>query len=207
MNKIWNARADLSGYRPKVTALSGSWQSPSKTRALTDAAAEAIKKQYPCDITKIDLAEVGTEIAALKSIKAGTPDVQSLFLAVAQSDLLIVGSPVFKASYTGLFKHFFDLLDPSALAGTPILLTATGGSHHHALVLEHHFRPLFGFFRAQTLPTAVYAVESDFENGVLVSEGIKDRLGRAIDEAVNILSLRQRAWSGHDGLPLSRKEQ
>lgn len=110
-----------------------------------------------------------------------------LFAAVEQSDLLVVGSPVFKASYTGLFKHFFDLLDPLAIAGKPVVLTATGGSHHHALVLEHHLRPLFGFFRAQTLPTAVYAVEGDFDNGVLVNEGVKDRIGRAVTEAVRTL--------------------
>ncbi len=187
MNSLWNLPPRASAARPKIVAVAGSWQSPSKTRALTDAVVEAIAGQRSSDITKIDLAEVGTEIAALKNIKAGSSEIQSLFSSVEQSDLLIVGSPVFKASYTGLFKHFFDLLDPSALAGKPVVLTATGGSHHHALVLEHHFRPLFGFFRAQTLPTAVYAVESDFHDGVLVNESIKERIGRAAAEAVRVL--------------------
>jgi FMN reductase len=187
MNSLWNLPPRASAARPKIVAVSGSWQSPSKTRSLTDAVVEAIARHRSSDVTKIDLAEVGTEIATLKNIKAGSPEIQSLFSAVEQSDLLIVGSPVFKASYTGLFKHFFDLLDPSALAGKPVVLTATGGSHHHALVLEHHFRPLFGFFRAQTLPTAIYAVEGDFDNGVLVSESIKDRIGRAAAEAVRVL--------------------
>ncbi|MGO4844013.1 NAD(P)H-dependent oxidoreductase, partial [Rhizobiaceae sp. 2RAB30] len=76
------------------------------------------------------------------------------------------------------FKHFFDLLDPSALKGKPVLLTATGGGERHALIVEHQLRPLFGFFEAATLPTAVYATDRDFSDGVLVSAAIRERAER-----------------------------
>ncbi|WP_370462067.1 NAD(P)H-dependent oxidoreductase [Phyllobacterium sp. SYP-B3895] len=65
----------------------------------------------------------------------------------------MVGTPTYKGSYTGFFKHLIDLLDPLALEGKPILLTATGGSDRHALITEHQLRPHFGFFMAHTLPT------------------------------------------------------
>ena len=86
------------------------------------------------------------------------------------ADVLVVGSPTFKGSYTGLFKHFFDLLDPSSLRGKPVILAATGGGERHSLIVEHQLRPLFGFFEALTMPTAIYASDKDFADGVLVSE-------------------------------------
>ncbi len=167
----------------KVVVVSGSWKTPSKTRTLTDAVADALQKHRPIETIKIDLAEVGSQIAQLTTTSDADPKLTSLFSAVASADLLIVGSPIYKAAYTGLFKHFFDLIDPQALISKPVLLTATGGSLHYALVLEHQFRPLFSFFRAQTLPNTVYAVESDFENGVLISQSVKDRIEKVALEA------------------------
>ena len=76
--------------------------------------------------------------------------------------LLIVGTPVYRASFTGLFKHFFDFVEQTALVDVPVLLAAQGGSERHALVLEHQLRPLFSFFQAQTLPIGVYATDKDF---------------------------------------------
>ncbi|MFD1810195.1 NAD(P)H-dependent oxidoreductase [Gemmobacter lanyuensis] len=81
---------------------------------------------------------------------------------ILSADALVVASPVYKGSYTGLFKHLIDLIDPAALQGKPVLLAATGGGDRHALVIEHQLRPLFGFFEAQTLPTGVYAADRDF---------------------------------------------
>ncbi|MGH1555623.1 NAD(P)H-dependent oxidoreductase [Streptomyces sp. L7] len=62
---------------------------------------------------------------------------------MAEADGLIVVTPVFSASYGGLFKSFFDVLDKDALAGKPLLIAATGGSARHSLVLDHALRPLF----------------------------------------------------------------
>ena len=73
--------------------------------------------------------------------------------AIEAADLLIVASPVYKGSYTGLFKHLFDFVGYEALIGKPTLLLATGGSERHALVIDHQLRTLFGFFRAATVPT------------------------------------------------------
>ena len=74
-----------------------------------------------------------------------------------------MGTPVYKDSYTGVLKHLFDLVPPNALAGKPVLLAATGGTPPHGLVVDHQLRPLFGFFKALTIPASIFALESDFQ--------------------------------------------
>ena len=73
------------------------------------------------------------------------------------ADAVIVVTPIFSASYSGLFKTFFDVIEPDALAGKPVLIGATGGTARHSLALEYALRPLFTYLHAVVVPTAVYA--------------------------------------------------
>ncbi len=183
-----------------VAVVSGSLQQPSRTRALVDAVARQLAHRRAIALSVIDLAEAGALVAPLTSRKGIAPETEALFAAVENADLLIVGSPIYKASYTGLFKHFFDLIPPEALEGVPVVLTGTGGSERHALALEHQFRPLFGFFGAITLPTTVYAVESDIREGAVVSAAVEERIGRAVREALSLASAS--AWPERAALRL-----
>jgi FMN reductase len=99
---------------------------------------------------------------------------------------VVAVSPIFAASYSGLFKSFFDVLDADALAGTPVLLGATGGTERHSLALEHALRPLFAYLRAVTVPTAVYAATSDF--GTAEADGLDERIGRAAGELATLVA-------------------
>jgi len=72
--------------------------------------------------------------------------------AVERADGVVAVSPIFSASYSGLFKSFFDLIDNKALSGTPVLIAATGGSARHSLALEHALRPLFAYLHAWSYP-------------------------------------------------------
>ena len=114
--------------------------------------------------------------------------VQDDLAAVEAADALIVGTPVYRASFTGLFKHFFDFVEQTALVDVPVLLAASGGSERHALVLEHQLRPLFSFFQAQTLPIGVYATDRDFTPEYTVqSELLSARITLAVARALPIL--------------------
>ena len=112
--------------------------------------------------------------------------VDRILSAIESADVLVAASPVYKASYTGLFKHLFDLLDPKALEGRHVLLAATGGSDRHALVIEHQLRPLFAFFGAHMLPISLYAVNGDFEGSDGIAQSIAPRVSRAVDQLVHL---------------------
>ncbi|MFP5392960.1 MAG: NAD(P)H-dependent oxidoreductase, partial [Gammaproteobacteria bacterium] len=107
-----------------------------------------------------------------------------------QADLLVVATPVYRASFTGLFKHLFDFVHHETLFDVPVLLAATGGSERHALVIDHQLRPLFSFFQALTLPIGVYASEADFSNYRISSPALHARIALAVERARPYLSHR-----------------
>ena len=77
----------------------------------------------------------------------------SVLEQVTAADGIIAVTPIFSASYSGLFKSFVDILDKDALVGRPVLVGATGGTGRHSLALEYAMRPLFAYLRADVVPT------------------------------------------------------
>jgi len=176
--------------KPKIVGVSGNLSRPSRTSALVSKVLDAIQEREPVNIQLIDLADVAAGLFAAASFDALSPRSREAIEAIEEADLLVVGTPVYRGSYTGAFKHLFDLVRHDRLRGKPVVLTATGGSLLHGLVTEHQLRPLFGFFAAQSLPTTVYATESDFENYTLSSLAIRNRIESAAKEAVEQLNSR-----------------
>lgn len=165
-----------------IAGLSGSFSRPSRTRALVEAAVNRAARVNNARSAVVDLTDFGPELGTarrlsdLSLVARGTAD------AIVGADALVVASPVYKGSYTGLFKHLIDLIDPLALVGKPVLLAATGGGDRHALVIEHQLRPLFGFFEAATLPTGLYANEKEVDYDGTLSLALSDRLDRAVSQ-------------------------
>ena len=177
---------------PRIVGISGSPRRPSRTRTLVEtvAAETAIRTQVRLDI--YDLVDAGPGLGAALQRKDLTLPAARIIDAIEQADALIVGTPVYKGSYTGLFKHVFDLVEPRALGGKPVVITATGGGPRHALVVEHALRPLFGFFEALAIPTAVYANEADFSDGQLAEAGVLARVNAAAHQLAGLLEARGR---------------
>ncbi|MCJ2076317.1 NAD(P)H-dependent oxidoreductase, partial [Methylobacterium sp. E-016] len=123
--------------RPKLVGFSANLQRPSKTRALVEAVAEAATVDGGLDLRLFDLVDAGTGLGAAWSRDALSLPARRVIEAIEGADALVVGSPVYKGSFTGLFKHVFDLIDPAALANKPVAIVATGGGARHALVVEH----------------------------------------------------------------------
>jgi len=148
----------------KIVALSGSLSKPSRTRNLVETIAHRLAQQWPASVHVIDIAELTGELGHAVSFQNIPASIQRAQQLLTQADVLVLASPVYKGSYSGLFKHFLDLLDPGALRGKVTLLAATGGSDRHALVLEHQLRPLASFFETVTAPSGIYARDSEFVN-------------------------------------------
>ncbi|MFN3526885.1 MAG: NAD(P)H-dependent oxidoreductase [Paracoccus sp. (in: a-proteobacteria)] len=163
----------------KFVGFAGSFSSPSKTRQLVTEAADRAVARFGGTSHVFDIGDLGAAFG-VASQPGRTPDLDRHLDAFLTADAVIVASPVYKGSYTGLFKHFIDLIDPLALLDKPVLLAATGGGHRHALIIEHQLRPLFAFFEARVLATGVYAASADFADGRLADEQTSARLDRAL---------------------------
>ena len=132
---------------------------PSSTRLLADRLAAAVDRHAPAParVQVIELRDLAVEIAHAFTNGFPGPALTAAQETVTAADGLIVVTPVFTASYSGLFKSFFDVLDKDALDGKPVLIAATAGTARHSLALEHAMRPLFAYLRAVVVPTAVFA--------------------------------------------------
>lgn len=172
-----------------VVAISGGLQRPSRTLALTDAIVTALGAALPIDARLIELGEIGSRLAGALTRAQVPADLDAQIRAIETADALVVASPVYRASYTGIFKHLFDLVHHEALVDVPVLLAATGGSERHALVIDHQLRPLFSFFQARTLPIGVYASEGDFVAVEIANPALRARIALAVERAVPQLRL------------------
>ena len=176
---------------PSVVGFSGNFATPSKTRGFVEYCVNEIAAPHHLGAATFDIDDVGPSLGAARWARDLDDQGRKVLDAVVSAELLVVGSPTYKGSYTGLFKHFFDLIDPSALRGKPVLLTATGASERHALMIDHQLRPLFAFFEAHALPVAVYATDKDFADGVLASEAVRKKAEQAIADASAALAARR----------------
>jgi FMN reductase len=172
---------------PKIAGVSGSASQASRTRSIVEMAIGRIAARTGAETHLISIADLVPDLGIGARSEASPRLTEALHL-IETADLLIVGSPIYKGSYTGLLKHLFDLVDYRALAGIPVGLIATGGSDKHALVVEHHLRPLFGFFSARTLATGVFIADRAIVNGAIEDAPTRARLDQLINEAVEALA-------------------
>ncbi len=185
----------------RVVSVNGSYSTPSKTGALIDVVIDQVSIGRTADVRRIEVSTLGPGFTGALTREALSAEVLEQLEAVENADLLIVGTPVFRGSYTGLFKHFFDFVNQYALANRPVILVATGGSDRHALVLEHELRPLFGFFQAATAPVGIYASSGDFDRTILLNPETYARIEIAVADIASALD-RQLAT---DAMPLTRQ--
>jgi FMN reductase len=169
----------------RLAVVSAGLSVPSSTRLLADRLTEVVRDDLQeagreVDISVIELRELAVDVAnnfVTGFAGAALREAQEI---VTASDGLIAVTPVFAASYSGLFKSFFDVLDDDALTGKPVLIGATGGTARHSLVLEHAMRPLFTYQRAVVAPTGVFAASEDWGgSGDQLTETLPVRIKRA----------------------------
>lgn len=178
---------------PTMVKINGSPTKQSKTGILLDAIEDAIVRLIPMESHTISLSDVGHEIMCgltRPDISAGG---KALLQLAEQADVLVIGTPVYRASYTGLLKHYFDLIDRDIMRGRKAVVCATGANLMHSLVIEHQLRPLMGFFSIQTPATAIYATSDQFADGAVSNAALMGDIERAAEELCGLLAASQTA--------------
>ncbi|RKW69552.1 CE1759 family FMN reductase [Galactobacter caseinivorans] len=173
----------------RVAVVSAGLSQPSTSRMLAEQIANAVSAQVSArgeaaEVEFIELRELAQELATTM-VTGGlpTPAVAAARDVLANADALVAVSPTFTASYSGLFKMFFDVLDPDTLRNVPTIVGATAGTARHSLVLDFAMRPLFTYLHALVVPTGVFAATEDFGGGA-DGAGLAGRVRQAASELV-----------------------
>lgn len=189
----------------RIVGVSGSLTTPSRTTALVAAVADQLARDLgehgATETTVIELASLVPALFAGSSRKTLGDEARTALDQVESADVIVAGSPAYRAAYTGIFKHFFDYVDQYALVDKPVVLTATGGSDRHALLVEHQMRPLFGFFQALTLPLGIFGNERDFTDYVVSSDELLERVALSTRRALPLVTYQLRSAGRLSGTP------
>lgn len=165
---------------PEILAVSAGLSQPSSTRLLADRLVTATHQELgpTTGHDVVDLREYAHDITDHLLTGFANERLRPVLDRVGAADGLILVSPTFTASYSGLFKSFLDVLEPEVMADKPVLLGATGGTERHSLVLEYALRPVLSYLRAHPVATAVYAASADWGNDT----DLQQRISRAANE-------------------------
>jgi FMN reductase len=181
-----------------LVVVSAGLSQPSSTRLLADQLATATERHLrargvPSERTTIELRDHGQEL--MHNLLTGFPaeSLRAAIDAVVAADGLVAVTPIFNASYSGLFKLFFDVIERDGLASLPVLIGATGGTARHSLALEHAVRPMFAYLDAAVMPTAVYAAAEDWGAGDMPADrSLGERIDRAAAELAHAMVVLER---------------
>ncbi|WP_405372554.1 MULTISPECIES: FMN reductase [unclassified Microbacterium] len=151
----------------RIAVVSAGLSNPSSTRMLADKLAAATiadlaGRGIEASVDSFELREYAHDITNNLLTGFAPAALEAAINTVVSADALIVVTPIFSTSYSGLFKSFIDVLDPDALAGMPVLIGANAGTARHSLAIDYAIRPLFAYLHAEAVPTGVFAASSDW---------------------------------------------
>ena len=190
----------------KLAVVSAGLSQPSSSRLLADRLAEATTRALEgldLEVSIIELRDVAQDVTNNLLTGFPSPKLESAIEKVTGADGLIVVTPIFTTSYSGLFKSFIDVLDPQSLTGLPVLLGATGGTERHSLAIDYAMRPLFSYLHAVAVPTGVYAASSDWGSAAGAnSSSLPERIERAASELAALVRASERSQQVRDPFAL-----
>lgn len=151
-----------------IAVVSAGLSNPSSTALLADQITAETRRQLNAaadvqiQVERIELRELGNAIMQYFLTGIPTPALDQAHATLARAHGVITATPIFKASYSGLFKSFWDTVEEGALAGKVILPAATGGTARHSLTLETSLRPLLAYMKGIVIPSGLFAATDDF---------------------------------------------
>lgn len=173
-----------------LAVVSAGLSQPSSSRLLADRLADATRRRLvelgdDVVVEHVDVRDHAQAVTNHLLTGFPSPELKAAQDAVTGADAVIAVTPIFSASYSGLFKSFVDTLEMDSLAGTPVLLGATGGTARHSLAIDFALRPLFAYLKASVAPTAVFAASEDWASAE--AGGLGGRIARAGHDFADLL--------------------
>src|SRR4051794_36149049 len=172
---------------PTLLMVVGAATPPGRLAAAISFAAEAARTGGSGDVDILNLAETPVEICDGRALEAYGEATREAIARIAAAAAVLIGAPVYRASYPGVLKNLLDVTPVEALQNKPVGIVAMGGSPHHYLGVDTQLRQVLGWFGALVAPTSVYLTSGDFRDGQLASETARGDLA-ALCETLIMLS-------------------
>ncbi len=184
----------------RIAVVSAGLSNPSSTRMLADrlaaaTVAELEERGITAEVDAFELRDYAHDITDNLLTGFARPALESMIDAVVTADAVIVVTPIFSTSYSGLFKSFIDVIDPDALTGTPVLIGANAGTARHSLAIDYAIRPLFAYLHAAPVSTGVFAASSDWGGSGDQVAPLGARVERGARELAEAIAQREPAAS------------
>jgi len=184
----------------RIAVVSAGLSNPSSTRMLADrmlaaTARELSGRGIEIEADVFELRDYAHDITNNLLTGFAPPALETMINTVVSADALIVVTPIFSTSYSGLFKSFVDVLDPDALRGMPVLIGANAGTPRHSLAIDYAIRPLFAYLHADAMSTGVFAASADWGGSGDQVAPLGERVDRAARELADAVARRDPAGS------------
>jgi NAD(P)H-dependent FMN reductase len=167
-----------------LLGISGSLTAGGSTRTLIEYAVEAAKTRYPEISTAIlDLREVTLSFCDGRPLTEYTDDTPRVVERIQAADVYVIGTPIYRGSYTGALKNLLDHVPVEALMGKVAGLIANAATDHHYLSIDQELRPVLMWFNMHLLPGSVYVRGNQLQGKEIVDEQVREHL-RQLGEAV-----------------------
>jgi FMN reductase len=142
----------------KIAVVVGNPKLSSRTRDIGVAVAQACGAHlgaHPVDVVVVELGELASSLFAW-----GDPGVAAAKQQVLDSDMIVVASPVYKASFTGLLKAFLDQFGQDELGARAVVPLMVGAGPAHSLAVETQLRPVLVEIGASCPTRGLYVLDT-----------------------------------------------
>ncbi|MGD0473904.1 MAG: NADPH-dependent FMN reductase [Candidatus Velthaea sp.] len=180
-----------------IVILVGSATTPGRTHTIAAQVGNSLRaRDATLQLDILDLAQVSYEPADGRALEAYDRTVRQAVAKIEAAAGVVIASPVYRATYTGILKNFLDILPVDALRDKPVGVAVVGASFHHYLGVDTGLRSVLAWFGALALPTSVYLTSSDFDDAKRPTPGARGQLDELAD---TLLRITREVSNGHFG--------
>ena len=171
---------------PGLLMLVGAATPPGRLAAAIATTAEAARTGGDVAVEILNLAETPIDICDGRPLESYGEGTREAVVRIAAAAAVLIGAPVYRASYPGVLKNLLDIVPVEALQSKPVGIVAMGGSPHHYLAVDTQLRQVLAWFGALVAPTSVYVTGGDFRDGELTSETARKELVALTDTLMTL---------------------